>query len=148
MLGGLTDVRPGQNWAMLLTLLVGMGLMLGSARDLNALRLGDEEALSLGVNVGHVQRRLLVAAALMSAAAVAAAGLIGFIGLLAPHLIRTLFGDDARRLVPAAALGGATLLVACDAVARSAARPVELPVGIVTALLGVPLFLVLAGKTR
>jgi iron complex transport system permease protein len=80
----------------------------------------------------------------MSAAAVAAAGLIGFIGLLGPHLVRLIFGNDARRLMPASALGGAALLVLCDAVARSALPPQELPVGIVTALLGVPLFLILA----
>ncbi len=82
----------------------------------------------------------------MSSAAVATAGLIGFVGLLAPHLMRLLFGSDARVHLPAAAVGGATLLVACDALARSAASPVEIPVGIITALLGVPLFLFLARR--
>jgi iron complex transport system permease protein len=146
MMGGLANVRPEQNGVLFLALVLGIGLLLSSARDLNALRLGDEEALSLGVDVAKVHRRLLIAASLMSAAAVSAAGLIGFIGLLAPHIVRTIFGDDARSLVPASALGGATLLVVCDAIARSALNPVELPVGIVTALLGVPLFVFLAQK--
>lgn len=146
MMGGLANVRSEQNLVLAFALLLGIVLLLSTARDLNALRLGDEEALTLGVDVAKVHRRLLVSASLMSAAAVAAAGLIGFIGLLAPHIIRTLFGDEARSLVPASALGGATLLVVCDALARSILHPVEIPVGIVTALLGVPLFLVLARR--
>ena len=145
-LGGLADVNEVQLWTLAACLLVGIALLLGSARDINALRLGDEDARTLGVEVQVLHRRLLVAAALMSAAAVAAAGLIGFIGLLAPHLARRVFGDDARALVPAAALGGAALLCGCDAVARSALRPTEIPVGIVSALLGVPLFLSLARR--
>jgi iron complex transport system permease protein len=82
----------------------------------------------------------------MSAAAVATAGLIGFIGLLAPHLMRLFLGRDARVLIPTSAVGGATLLVLCDALARGVLPPQELPVGIVTALLGVPLFIFLAQK--
>jgi iron complex transport system permease protein len=83
----------------------------------------------------------------MSAVAVASAGLIGFIGLLAPHMMRRVFGNDARVLVPASALGGAALLVGCDALARSLVAGIELPVGIITSLLGVPLFLALARRS-
>ena len=147
LLGGLTNVSPAQNILLLVSLCIGLPILCLSARDLNALRLGDEEARALGVSVGALHRRLLVVAALMSSAAVASAGLIGFVGLLAPHLLRNLFGQDARALAPASALGGAALLVGCDAVARSVARPQELPVGIITALLGVPLFLALARKS-
>lgn len=146
MLGGLTRAASAHIAALVVALTMGLFLLMASARDLNALRVGDEEALGLGVAVGALHRRLLFAAALMSAAAVAAAGIIGFVGLLAPHLVRTLFGSDARALVPASALGGAALLVGCDAVARSVAPDVEIPVGIVTALLGVPLFLFLSRK--
>jgi len=146
MLGGLGNATPAQNFVLLFAFAMGFIALLGSARDLNALRLGDGDARALGVDVARVHRRLLVAAALMSAAAVSTAGLIGFVGLLAPHLMRQVFGDDARRLVPAAAIGGATLLVGCDAIARSILRPIEIPVGIVTALLGVPLFLFLARR--
>ena len=88
-----------------------------------------------------MHRRLMLAASLMSAAAVAAAGLIGFVGLLAPHIMRLSFGTGARRLFPAAALGGATLLIACDAIAHLSLPPIEIPVGVITSLLGVPLFL-------
>ena len=109
--------------------------------------MGDEESQTLGVDVRRLHFRLLFAAALMSAVAVAFCGLIGFVGLLAPQAVRKLFGGDIRVLVPAAAIGGAALLVGCDAIARSVASPVELPVGVVTALLGVPLFLWLARRS-
>lgn len=145
-LGGLADVQVGQLQLLAGALLLGGAAVRFSARDLNALRAGDEDARSLGVEVEKVHRRLLVAAALMSAAAVSCAGLIGFIGLVAPHIVRRVVGDDARVMVPAAALGGAILLGGCDAVARSIARPMELPVGVVTAMLGVPLFLMLARR--
>ncbi|MBV9470794.1 MAG: iron ABC transporter permease [Abitibacteriaceae bacterium] len=146
LLGGLTLARMSNNGILALALGVGMATMLASARDLNATQVGDEEAASLGVSIGTLHRRLLLVSALMSSAAVATAGLIGFVGLLAPHLVRLLFGNDARALGPAAAIGGATLLVGCDALARSVAPPLELPVGIITALLGVPLFLFLAKR--
>ena len=144
MLGSLTRAAPPHNLTMLVAFVVGFLILLLSARDINALRGGDDDAASLGVPVESLHRRLIFCAAILGAATVAAAGLIGFIGLMAPHLVRRVFGADARVLLPASALGGAVLLVACDAVARSAARPVELPVGIVTALLGVPLFLALS----
>jgi iron complex transport system permease protein len=147
LLGGLSDATPQHNFALAVCLFLGIGVLVFSARDLNALQLGDEDAASLGIETEKLHARLLLVASLMSAAAVAAAGLIGFIGLLGPHLMRLVFGNDARRLNPAAALGGATLLVLCDALARSIASPQELPVGIVTALLGVPLFLMMARKS-
>ncbi len=135
-----------QNVVLLLAFIGGTLLLLGSARDLNALRAGDDDAAALGVEVVALHRRILLAASLLSAASVAAAGLIGFIGLLAPHIVRLLGARDVRALLPASALGGATLLVACDAVARGAFAPIEIPVGIVTALLGVPLFLSVARR--
>lgn len=146
LLGGLSEVRPAQNWVLVLCLLVGIGVLLISSRDLNALRAGDEDAAALGVHVGGLHTRLLLVSALMSAAAVSSAGLIGFIGLLGPHLMRLLFGNDVRVLIPTAAIGGAALLTLCDAIARGVLSPQELPVGIVTALLGVPLFIFLAQK--
>jgi iron complex transport system permease protein len=146
LMGSLSDATASGNWVMAFCLMVGLVIMMSSARDLNALQVSDEEAASLGVDIGRLHRRLLFASALVSAAAVALAGLIGFIGLLAPHCIRLLFGNDARITLVASALGGAILLVGCDALARSAAPPVEIPVGIITALIGVPLFLWLARK--
>ena len=135
-----------QNLVLLVAFVGGTLLLLSSARDLNALRAGEDDAAALGVEVVALHRRILIAASLLSAASVAAAGLIGFIGLLAPHIVRLLGARDVRALLPASALGGATLLVACDAIARGAFAPIEIPVGIVTALLGVPLFLSVARR--
>ena len=135
-----------QNVVLLLAFIAGTLLLLGSARDLNALRAGADDAAALGVEVKLLHRKILLAASLLSAASVAAAGLIGFIGLLAPHIVRLLGARDVRALLPASALGGATLMMACDAIARGAFAPIEIPVGIVTALLGVPLFLSVARR--
>lgn len=146
MLGDLTRAAWPEIEVLTVALIVGMALFLSAARDVDALQIGDEEAASLGVEVTKVHRRLIVAASLMSAAAVAAAGLIGFVGLLAPHVMRSVFGTRARVLFPAAAIGGATLLMMCDTLARSILPPIEIPVGIITSLLGVPLFLWLARK--
>lgn len=146
LLGGFSDSDWAHDALLLLSLLAGLAILLSSARDLNAALLGDEEALALGVDARKLHRKLLLAASLMSATAVASAGLIGFVGLLAPHAMRQIFGRDARALVPASALGGAILLGSCDFLARTARPPTEIPVGIITALLGVPLFLWLVRK--
>ncbi len=147
LLGGLTRASWPQNAVLLFALVSGGAMLLGCSRDLNALRAGEEDAASLGVEIARVHRRILLAVSLLSAACVAAAGLIGFIGLLAPHLVRLLGGRDARVLLPGAALAGGALLCGCDALARGLFPPLEVPVGILTALLGVPLFLFLARKS-
>ena len=116
--------------------------------ELNALLLGDETARSLGVEVGRARPILIVAGSLMAAASVAAAGLIGFVGLIVPHLVRIAAGPEHRRLIPAAALGGAVLLVISDTAARSMAGVTELPVGILTAALGAPFFLFVLLRAR
>ena len=146
LLGGFGRSSWPQNGVLLLAFAAGLALLLGSARDLNALRAGDDDAAALGVEVKALHRRILIAASLLAAASVAAAGLIGFIGLLAPHIVRLLGARDVRALLPASALGGATLMLACDAIARGAFAPIEIPVGIVSALLGVPLFLSVARR--
>jgi iron complex transport system permease protein len=147
LLGGLTRASWPQNAVLLGAFFVGGAILLNCTRDLNALRAGEDDAASLGVEIGRVHRKILFAASLLSAACVAAAGLIGFVGLLAPHAIRLLGGRDARVLLPGAALGGAILLCVCDALARGAFQPIEIPVGILTALLGVPFFLFLARRS-
>ncbi len=118
------------------------------ARDLNLLILGDETARSLGVSVALVRRWLIAAGALMAAAAVAVSGLIGFIGLIVPHLMRLMLGPDHRRLLPAAALSGGIALLLTDTIARTVIAPTEIPVGIVTAALGAPFFIYLLRKHR
>jgi iron complex transport system permease protein len=124
----------------------GSGSFSGSGRDayaLNLVSLGDEQAAQLGVQVRRVRRRVLLATSLMIGGAVSVSGLIGFVGLLVPLLLRLLLGADHRLLVPAAALGGGAFLVVTDTLARTLLAPTELPVGAITALVGGPLFLVL-----
>jgi iron complex transport system permease protein len=104
LLGGLTRASWPQNAVLLFAFIIGGALLLSCARDLNALRAGEEDAIGLGVEIGRVHRKILLAASLLAAACVAAAGLIGFVGLLAPHLVRLLGGRDARVLLPGAAL--------------------------------------------
>ena len=111
------------------------------ARQLNLLQLGDEEAHYLGLNVRWLQRTLLLCSALLVAAAVAISGIIGFIGLVVPHLMRIWLGPDHRSLVPGSLLAGALLLLVADTVARTAVAPAEMPVGLLTSLLGAPWFL-------
>jgi len=116
-------------------------VLLAYARELNVLLLGEEDAHTLGVAVERTKRLLLALSSVVTAAAVAVAGVIGFVGLIVPHAMRLLVGPDHRILLPTSALAGAAFLVAADTVARSGAA--ELPVGIVTAVLGAPFFLYL-----
>lgn len=117
-----------------------LAVLAAAARPLDLLALGEEPAQYLGADVERLKRRVFVAASLLTAAAVAVSGVIGFVGLIVPHIIRRLWGHRHRALLPAAFLGGGTLLALADTAARVAVAPRELPVGIVTALVGVPLF--------
>lgn len=103
--------------------------------------LGESEARHLGIDVEWLKRRLIIYSALGVAISVAVAGVIAFVGLMVPHLVRLLVGPDHRSLIPLSALAGAILLVAADALARVVVAPAELPVGVVTAILGAPFFL-------
>lgn len=141
MMGSLSQVQ----WP---TLLIAASLVLPAcaatlfqARKLNLLQLGDEEAHYLGVNVNRTKLLLLLLSALLVGAAVALSGVIGFIGLVIPHLIRMRLGADHRWLLPGAALGGACLLLTADTIARTLVAPAEMPVGLITSLIGGPYFL-------
>ncbi|MSQ29965.1 MAG: iron ABC transporter permease [Dehalococcoidia bacterium] len=140
------------NWQRLLIALpylaLGSVVVAAHARMLNVLQLDDEQAAQLGVDVGRTKIVLLAAASLVAATAVAMAGVIGFVGLIVPHAVRMLWGGDYRRLLPLAALTGAAFLIGADVVARVALRPQEVPVGIVTALVGGPCFLLLMRVRR
>ncbi len=118
------------------------------SRELNALTQGEEAAFHLGIEVEQVKRVLFVAASAMTAAAVAVAGMIGFIGLVVPHMMRMIVGPDHRYLIPASTLGGAAVLLLTDAAARTAVPPLEIPVGALTALLGAPYFLYLLQRRK
>jgi len=127
-------------WALLLAVLA---LSLFVARDLNLLAGGELRAQSLGVSTRVLRLGILFAASLLTAAAVTLSGSIGFVGLVVPHMMRLLVGADHRRLVPASVLAGSCLLVLAEMMARTVLSPQQLPVGVITAFVGVPLFLYL-----
>lgn len=129
-------------------ILGGAAFLFAFARDLNVLALGEESALSLGVDVPRVRRSLIVVTSLLTAAAVAVSGSIAFIGLVVPHILRLLIGADHRLLLPASFLLGSVVLVAVDIVARTAVAPHELQLGVLTALLGGPFFIYLLLASR
>ncbi len=141
MMGSVADASwPGIAWLAAYTLAGGV-LLLRYGRDIDALALGEEPAAALGLDVDRAGRRIFLVAALLAAATVAAAGLVGFVGLIVPHLVRAAGIRRHRELLGGAALVGATLVVAADIAARVARPPAELPLGAVTAMLGVPFFL-------
>ncbi len=147
-LGSLNGASYSRLWP-LLVVTIAVGLWLPKrAKALNALLLGESEARHLGFEVERVKRELVFCTALGVGAAVAAAGMIGFIGLVVPHLVRLLVGPDHRVLLPASALAGAALLLFADVLARMVLAPAELPIGIVTALIGAPFFLYLLLRGR
>ena len=125
-----------------------MGLFPRDSRALNALLLGESEARHLGINVQRVKRRLIILTALGVGVSVAVAGLVGFVGLIMPHIIRLMIGPDHRWLIPASGLAGAILLVVADSLARVVVIPAELPTGILTAILGAPFFVALLLQQR
>jgi iron complex transport system permease protein len=141
--GGLSGASWDSVTLVALYVPVPLVVLFAAARPLDLLTLGEEPARHLGTDVLATRRRVYLAASLLTAAAVAVAGVIGFVGLIVPHLGRALFGGRHRVLLPASFLAGGILLVLADTLARTAVAPRELPVGIVTALVGVPLFVIL-----
>jgi len=139
-------------WSPVLAVLpyitIGLLILIGLGRLLNVLQFGDDQARQMGLNVERVKLVLIVAASLAAAAAVAFSGIIGFVGLAVPHLVRMVWGADYRRLVPLSIIGGAAALLLADIAARTMIAPQELPVGIVTALAGAPFFLWLLRRAK
>jgi iron complex transport system permease protein len=146
LIGGLL----GRNWEdfrlLLPYFLFGTGLAMVMARQLNVIALGDEVATSLGQRVERTRLTLTAIAALLASSAVSIAGLIGFVGLIIPHWARLLIGNDYRFLIPTSALFGAALLILADTAARTLFDPRELPVGVLTAIMGGPVFIYLVRK--
>lgn len=147
-LGSLGGARMAMLPAPLLATALALGVLWPRAEALNALSLGESAAVSLGIDVARLRRAVVGASALAVGATVAFTGLIGFVGLVVPHVLRLMCGPDHRALLPASALGGAALLVMADTAARTAAAPAELPIGVVTALIGAPWFMVLLTRRR
>lgn len=147
-LGSLNGASYARLWPLLLVTAAVALWLPRRAKALNALLLGESEARHLGFAVERIKRELVFCTALGVGAAVAAAGMIGFVGLVVPHLMRLLVGPDHRVLLPASALAGASLVLLADLAARLLLAPAELPIGIVTALIGAPFFLYLLVRER
>lgn len=147
-MGSMAKSAPFQLALVCATAIMLTILLRRHAHSLNALALGEAEASHLGIDVQSLKRKLVLMAALAVGVSVAAVGIIGFVGLVVPHLVRLLAGPDHRRLLPLSALLGAWLLLLADMLARTLAAPAEMPVGIVTALLGAPFFLWLLLKQK
>lgn len=147
IVGWLAGSLAGRGWSDLFFALpyavLGTALAFLAVPALNALRLGDVRAASVGVDVARSQWLILCSASLLTACAVTLSGTVGFLGLVVPHLARRIVGADTRYVITASALLGATLLVAADAICRSAFAPTEIPIGVLLAFIGVPVFLAL-----
>ena len=148
LLGGLWDTRWWKVSVVWPYLLAGVLVLYFFAREMDAFLLGEEEAQSLGIAVERLKRILLATATLLAATAVAVSGIIGFVGLIVPHMMRLVVGPRHRILLPASLLSGSVLLVLSDTLARSIRPPTEIPVGIVTTFLGVPFFVFLLSRKR
>ncbi len=148
LMGGLSRADWNSIWLVIPYFLIGIIITIVYARDLNAMLLGEEASQHLGIEVERVKRRLLFATSLLTAAAVSVSGVIGFVGLIIPHIVRSIIGPDHRLLVPMAALAGAVFLIAMDTVARTALGSTEIPVGAITALFGGPFFIFLLRRQR
>ena len=147
LLGSLAATNPGDVWSTVLPVLIGLITLWLLRWRITVLSLGDEEAASLGVQVRRVRVAVIAAATLVTAAVVSISGIIGWIGLIVPHVARLLVGADFRRLLPVAALLGGGFLLGVDTLARTAAR-IEIPLGVLTAFVGTPLFLWLLATAR
>ena len=147
LLGNLSPIAPGSLAVFAVLTTLGGWLVIGAARRLNLLALGEEAAQQLGVDSERVKRRIFAGAALLTSAAVAFAGPIGFVGLIVPQTLRLLLGSDNRVVIPAALLGGGAFLLLADTVARNVIAPAELSVGVITAFCGTPFFIYLL-RTR
>ncbi|QEY59573.1 iron ABC transporter permease [Pseudomonas sp. C27(2019)] len=135
-------------WPALLVLIFAVIAVMPLARNLNVLARGTMQAAALGVSVRPLEWTIYLLASLLTATAVTTAGSIGFVGLIVPHMLRLVLGNDQRIILPASALAGGTLLVLADTLARTVIAPEQLPVGVITALLGVPTFLYLLYRSR
>ncbi|MEE8585112.1 MAG: iron chelate uptake ABC transporter family permease subunit [Acidobacteriota bacterium] len=147
LMGGLSSADWSGLTLVIPYFIAGVCMLIYSTRELNALLLGEEASKHLGIDVERLKRRLLFATSLLTAAAVAVTGIIGFVGLIVPHIVRLIVGPDHRLLIPLAGLSGAILLTVMDTLARSVLTQ-EVPVGVISALLGAPFFIYLLRKHR
>lgn len=142
----------GANWSQIkiisIPILLGMLLLCLLNRELNGLAMGNENAINMGINVELIKKVVLVISSLLAGFAVSVSGIIGFVGLIIPHLFRLIFGSDHRILLPVSAIGGGIFLLICDTLSRTIISGTEIPVGIITSVFGGPFFLYLLRKSR
>ena len=143
MMGSFSMATYGDVFNLIPYALIGLGFSYYYSKELNALIVGDEMAASMGVEVEKVRITMIIVATLMAAAAVSVSGLIGFVGLIVPHFVRMVIGTNYRMLVPFSAVGGALLMLVADGFARTLMSPMELPIGVIMALVGAPFFIYL-----
>ena len=148
MLGGIYQSGWEPFLIVVPVMLIGMAGQWVLAYPLNILQFGDEQASQLGINVHQIRRRIIFFSTLTTAAAISFSGIIGFVGLIVPHMIRLVCGSDYRKLIPLSILGGAFFLLTADVISRSIIAPQELPVGIITAITGAPFFLWLLQRSK
>ncbi|KRE83908.1 iron ABC transporter [Paenibacillus sp. Soil766] len=148
LMGSLAMRGWAYTYMILPYLLIGMVILLSYARSLNLLALGERQAAHLGVHVERTKLIVLIASTLITAAAVSVAGVIGFVGLIVPHLVRMLVGPDYRLIIPLSAIGGGIYVLWADTLARTLLSPTEIPLGVITAFLGAPFFAYLLHKDK
>ncbi len=135
-------------WLVGIMIILSISVAVYLSRDLNAISLGEEEAQHLGINVELVKKILFIVASLITAGIVCLCGIIGFVGLIIPHAVRILFGSDNRRVLPASAITAGAFLILADTLSRTLMPPIEIPIGVITALIGGPVFIILLRKRQ
>ena len=148
ILGGFASAEWSQILIIGPYILISTGISISLSKYFNLIQLNEEQAQQLGLNTSKIKLIIIINSSINTAAAVSFAGIIGFVGLICPHIIRNLFGGDYRNLIPLSGILGATLLIVSDTISRTILNPVEIPVGILTALFGGPFFLYLLAKTK
>lgn len=148
LFGSLSSATWKDLFIVSITFLICFPFLMKYSWDLNAMATGDEVAISLGIDAGRVRMMIMLLSSLITATIICFTGIIGFVCLVAPHITRMIIGSDHRFLIPFASIVGAILLLVADTVGRTVLSPAELPVGIVTAFIGVPLFLYLLMTKR
>jgi len=148
LMGGFSSKNWDHVMVMLPFLILGLPLIFYYSRDLNLLLLGEERARQLGIEAEKIKKILIVVASLLAASAVAVSGIVGFVGLIVPHIIRLITGPDHRILIPCSALFGASFVVFSDLLARTLMAPTEIPLGVITALFGAPFFIYLLKRSK
>ena len=143
LLGDLSGTSGRLLTMALVGVIIGVVVLMFTARSLNLMMLGERDAFDLGVEVGRIRLLVFLAASVPVGSSVAASGSVGYVGLVVPHLVRLSFGSDNRMVIPASALAGASFVIVADTLARTLIAPRELPVGAITALIGAPLFIYL-----